>query len=103
MAAESNARTPAGAGILATARVVPFGVPTDDPGPVAPGARAEPTMNGGEAAADEASGAELDGSGREVHLHFPVEIEVRAASVAGDVDHIVALALRRLTEGLEST
>jgi hypothetical protein len=37
-----------------------------------------------------------------VHYHFPVEIEVRTAPAAPPAHDLVALALRRLTEGLDS-
>lgn len=37
-----------------------------------------------------------------IHYHFPVEIEVRAASGQIDPEDLIRLTLRRLTAGLES-
>ena len=59
-------------------------------------ARGEPP-----AGADEGAGE--DGACREIHYHFPVEVEVRTVIDHVDHDHIVTNTLRRLVEGLDST
>lgn len=43
----------------------------------------------------------LDDERAVIHYHFPVQIEVRGASAATDIDAIVEHTLGRLAQGLE--
>ena len=91
--------------IFGSASVVPFDMAAD-----LPWAWPEPAATGetpaGEPPADTDKGAGEDGddgAGREIHYHFPVEVEVRTVIDHLDHDHIVTNTLRRLVEGLDST
>jgi hypothetical protein len=97
--------------ILGSASVVPFSTVADLPwtwaGPASAGeisAGEPPPATDSEVGADRADGQDrADGAGREIHYHFPVEIEVRTVVDRPDQDNIVTSTLRRLVEGLDST
>lgn len=91
--------------IFGSASVVPFATVADLSwtwaGPASAG-----EISAGEPppATDSGAGADgEDGAGREIHYHFPVEVEVRTVVDRLDHDNIVTSTLRRLVEGLDST
>jgi hypothetical protein len=45
----------------------------------------------------------IDDARQEIHYHFPVEVEVRAAPEGLDVEDIIAQTLSRLSHGLENS
>jgi hypothetical protein len=97
--------------IFGSASVVPFGTVADLPwawaGPAPAGeisAGEPPPATDSGAGANGADGQDSeDGAGREIHYHFPVEVEVRTVVDRLDHDNIVTSTLRRLVEGLDST
>jgi hypothetical protein len=105
MATYDDTRPSTRRAILGSASVVPFDTVADFRWAWAEPAATEETSAGEPppAAAGGVGEDDEDDAGREIHYHFPVEVEVRTVVDRLDHDNIVTNTLRRLVEGLDST